>query len=447
MSLPRVKKNNGYADVLYVHPYTGMLDYSIIPTGAIALMNRINHDKKGMFSFEVKERDLKGAKIIALDLHWFYSLYHVSKLCSEYKRINPLAKIILGGYTATVLADVVIKKMACDYIIKGDADYSFPRLVDGLLNGNSIKEIPNLVSKEFATPFSYSLTADEFNSCDYLNVDWFLSLIAIRRRYPLFGSFVFIQALKGCFNQCNNCYGNDRLQGSISNRGLIVRNAKCLVDEMIAYSQDKSIEDVFMTSDFINIYNDAEFEIIFSHYYDFILHYQFFNYYDRKEIYSRLSKSFRKVRINLPVYYYQGCLKKNIPLPRLQNFLETLALFDNINVTLLIDKELNNNELFCLRKTIRNLPNVYFRYDNNIIIDVPMPKDNFIELENEYNRYFRISRKKYFSFFNNLLSFAFFRIIKKSKTFFLTLLHIYYRLQKNMIFSEFTGKVYLWLDR
>ncbi len=382
-------------DMTYIHPFAGIIDYLTIPTGVVSLMNKINCRKKGMFHFEVKERDIQNTKIIAMDLQWFYSLYSVHKLCKKYKKINPKIKIILGGYAATIFADILIKRFECDYIIKGDADHSFPMLISSLLNGLDCKKIPNLVARDFSTPFTYKLNQNEFDKCNYTNLDWFPFLKESQKRDNF--SYLFVQAIKGCFNDCSGCYGNIKLQETLCKRGLIFRSPEKLISDLKTYSKNK-FRNIFIVSDFISIYSSDNLKKFFSHDYKLNLSYQFFNFYDDFSIYYYLSKSFSKVRVFLPIYYLKGAAKINIPISRLMGLLEKTRELPNMEIHLLVNREIKPREKNLLKKLPDIIENVYLRPDYKLIIKVPMPHSDQQKLKKDFDYYFSVSKKKEKSF-------------------------------------------------
>jgi hypothetical protein len=360
-------------DLLYIHPFSGLLDNLIVPTGVIPLVNRIDCSKKGLFWFEVNDRDIANSRIIALDLHWFYSLYPVRRLCAKIKKINPEIKIILGGYTATLFAGILISELECDYIIKGDADHTFPLLVDNILNGCVSSDVPNLVARDFFTPFEYCLDGSDFDKCDYLNVDWFPSLKKGRSQYSLYGCRAFIQAVKGCINNCEGCYGNNHFQDLLCNRGLIKRSAGSIRKEIRHYSNDKDISCIQIHSDFINILGLSELEEIFSEQYDLELFYIFEKFYDNPAVYRLLAKSFKKVRIFLPAYDIREGRKIPVPVERLDSLLKESRELENIALVLVLSDNISRELKSYLKANDKNLKNVLLRFGSDLLIDVPAP--------------------------------------------------------------------------
>jgi len=426
-------------DLLYIHPFSGLLDNLIVPTGVIPLVNRVNCSKRGLFWFEVNDRDIANSRIIALDLHWFYSLYPVRRLCAKIKKINPAIKIILGGYTATLFAGILISELECDYIIKGDADHTFPLLVDNILNGCVSSDVPNLVARSFSTPFAYSLDGSGFDKCDYLNVDWFPSFKKGRSQYSLYGCRTFIQAVKGCINNCEGCYGNNYFQSLLCNRGLIKRSAGSIRKEIRHYSNAKEISCIQIHSDFINIFGLSELEEIFSERYDLELFYVFEKFYDNPAVYRLLARSFKKVRIFLPVYDIQEGRKIPIPAERLENLLKQSRELENIALVLVLSDNIPRELKSYLKANDRNLRNVFLRFGSDFLIDVPAPQDSYADLYKEYIRCLKASKHKFYDVRFRLAVF-FYKLKEEDPRIGSLMRGIYYYAHKQVLFNFFRFK-------
>lgn len=83
-------------------------------------------------------RDLLGA--IDADLFGFGSMcssYPMTlRLAEAVKRAKPQAKIVFGGPQASVVDEATLRDFACvDYVVRGEADVSFPKLVAALADG------------------------------------------------------------------------------------------------------------------------------------------------------------------------------------------------------------------------------------------------------------------------------------------------------------------------
>ncbi|MDD4893808.1 MAG: hypothetical protein PHW54_00640 [Candidatus Omnitrophica bacterium] len=270
-------------DLVYIHP-TGLDHHSwspIIPMGVPALMQSVDCKKIGVFYDQVNEELIRSAKIVALDLHWYFHLYPVEVISAYLKRINPSINIIAGGYTATVLAETIIKNFKIDFIIKGDAEYPFVLLVNGLLGNGDIRNIPNIVAKSFSSKQDYCLTKDGFSSYVYNDLSWFPALEKIihkaqKLKYP---SWIgpWIPVSKGCKYQCSFCYGSPFLQEKINKRKIVSRPADKVREDLLKWSRDEKIRYVHFISDFLDSEGSDYAKAVLSAPYDLSVYYEFYN--------------------------------------------------------------------------------------------------------------------------------------------------------------------------
>ena len=88
-------------DVLFVHGLERPADINI-PMGAIGIMNDVQAPKLGLFDFEVKRERVKQAQVLAMDLHWFFTLRHDM-------HHDRLQKFVIIDYTKEMVINAVIK--------------------------------------------------------------------------------------------------------------------------------------------------------------------------------------------------------------------------------------------------------------------------------------------------------------------------------------------------
>ncbi len=270
-------------DLIYIHP-AGLDHYSwapIIPMGVPALMRSVDCRKIGIFYEEVNDGLIKNAKIAALDLHWYFHLYPAQRISAYLKRVNPSIKIICGGYTATVLAETIIKRFDMDFIIKGDAEYPFALLVRRLLNNADIRDVPNIVARSFSSEQDYFLSDKDFELYSYNDFSWFPKLEKIIHRaqalkYP---SWIgpWIPVSKGCKYQCSFCYGNPSLQKKINRRGFVLRGADKVKEDLLKWSRDQKIRYVHFISDFLDSEGSDYAKALLDASYSLSVYYEFYN--------------------------------------------------------------------------------------------------------------------------------------------------------------------------
>jgi hypothetical protein len=319
-------------DVLYVHPIYHQ-DPVQIPMGVIGLMNLLPHKvtRLGVFSDEVDQNLIRSVKIVAMDLHWFFALAAVERLASAYKGCNPELKIVLGGYTATILAEQVSQLPAIDFVIRGDAEVPFLALITALLGGASgpdLASIPNLVGREFASPNSYSLSEAVFSSLCYARFDWFPSLMAAiksadRHNFLALGRPSlppFVPVNRGCPYDCNFCYGSPAKTKAIFKRGSIYRNAEAVKSELEIFSHSPDVGHVSIIGDGVDLHGDAWAEQVFSKRFDLNCYYEFFNLPD-PSILELIALSFRKCRFTFPLYKNHGESSDLVDLSLLEKLL------------------------------------------------------------------------------------------------------------------------------
>ncbi|MGM5483113.1 MAG: cobalamin-dependent protein [Nanobdellota archaeon] len=378
-------------DLLYVHPYAGHYHYAIIPTGVISIMNNLECKKLGKFYFDVQKKDIKNTKIIAMDLHWYHSLYHVRKLCRKYKSINPNVKIVLGGYTASVFDSILIKDFDCDYIIRGDGEEPMKRLVKRIIKNQSTRNIPNLTHKAFRNTMSFALDNSSFEALNYTTIDWFPQLVKIINRLhnklpsSNLAVYPFLQGIKGCHKNCRGCYGNRKNQKLLFNRCYLEKTPSKLINELKEYEKS-GIRQINILTDLINT-SGMKIYPVFDLKYNLNLLYFFHEYNNDLKIFRKLAKSFRHVNIHLPTYTNNKKSKSSVPFIELVKLLNYIHA-ENMKITFLLDTEhpYKKKELKYLRRKF----NISFKYGDSIVVRVPM-KSNF----KEYKRFYRLSRLNY----------------------------------------------------
>ncbi|MBW2984514.1 hypothetical protein KY361_05335 [Candidatus Woesearchaeota archaeon] len=239
-------------DILYIHPFGKQVYdsnkfylfdndvelkdhnaekyYSFIPMGLIGTLNKaiekgykvkgINMPlKRSMLDLGVEEC-LKGldTRIVLIDLHWYVHLksgIDVAKIC---KRVLPSAKVIVGGMTATIFAQQLIKLDCIDYVIMGDSEKPFSLLADKLLGGRKVI-VPNLVYKDGINPVSYC--SFDINRYNYIDINFMDEHDAYLRMFDF-----WLLIAKGCSHDCRVCDGSKGVYPSIYSRNkLIVRGS------------------------------------------------------------------------------------------------------------------------------------------------------------------------------------------------------------------------------
>lgn len=204
--------------VLYVHPYNHVQD-ELVPMGSVALMNAIPGPKLGLHAHELTPQHIEAATVLCLDLHWYFSVEAVHWIAAEAKRIRPDLPIVVGGITASFYAPELLARFPVDYIVQGDAEYTFPALIDSLRSRRPVPELPNLWRRGGSTPERRLVTPAEYAANDYLTFDWFPTLeartLAMHEQYrgaPFWEEMdryhPYIPLNRGCVFPCEGCFGS-----------------------------------------------------------------------------------------------------------------------------------------------------------------------------------------------------------------------------------------------
>ncbi|MDG1481013.1 MAG: cobalamin-dependent protein [Myxococcota bacterium] len=220
--------------VLYAHPYGHVLD-ELVPMGAVALMNRIPAPKRGRFAWELSESDIQQASVLAMDLHWYFSIAAVGWIAAAVKALRPDLPIVLGGITASFYARHLIETLDIDHVVQGDGEGAFPALVDALRQGHPAPRLPNVWSRGGSQPLQVPVTPRQYDANDYLTLDWFPALAAHTRANhaayaarPFWGRMdryhPYLPLNRGCRFPCNGCFGS--YQRDVFGPGQVDRSAE-----------------------------------------------------------------------------------------------------------------------------------------------------------------------------------------------------------------------------
>jgi B12-binding domain/radical SAM domain protein len=148
------------------------------------------------------------ARIYAIDLHFHHhaqGAIEVAKLC---KKLHPDAMVILGGLTATVFHEEIIRKYKfIDAVIRGEAEKPFLQLMRVLEKHDKLSEAPNLTYRTDAgkvciTPLMKpSKNLDEFDFTRFDLLEPKTSLFATGPRWS-------VPVCRGCIYNCVICGGS-----------------------------------------------------------------------------------------------------------------------------------------------------------------------------------------------------------------------------------------------
>lgn len=85
-------------------------------------------------------------RILCMDLHWHAQSHAVIQVARRIKSRFPDLPVVLGGYTASAFAAEILADHGCiDFVVRGDGEDALAELVDTVLFGGPLSEVPNLV--------------------------------------------------------------------------------------------------------------------------------------------------------------------------------------------------------------------------------------------------------------------------------------------------------------
>jgi B12-binding domain/radical SAM domain protein len=142
----------GGSTTQFVMPSIGILSIAeyLSRNGFQAMVDNLGERMITIKDFDVEEYlSSLSARVYAIGLHWCVhsqGAIEIAKLC---KRLHPEAMVVLGGLTATVFSEEIIRKYDfVDAVIRGEAEKPFASLMKALEQGHDLDEVPNLTSRD-----------------------------------------------------------------------------------------------------------------------------------------------------------------------------------------------------------------------------------------------------------------------------------------------------------
>lgn len=366
--------------------------------GIIGLMNSLDYRKLGRMYYEVNSSDILETKVIAMDIHWYQSMQPAARLASRCKRLNPSVKIIVGGYTATIFAEFILENSEIDYVIKGDAELPFFLLVQAIIDGGDISEIPNVCSREQSNKIKYSISQADFDKLDNISIDWFPSF---KRKVAYYQSIRFptsvypwVPVYRGCKYDCKSCLASNTYQYELTGRYLIARSPESVVEDLVRLSNDPQIRMAYVFTDFIDVLGEKYAESIFSLKYNLSLYYEFYNL-PCLSIFEQFIECFPGSTLMFTTMQNHTETPKYFDLSKFEKtfkFLEKKDCQIRLCVNSLrrtIEKSYINDILYLQRKYTFNI--YPFEY---MFPPIPKPDRNRKRLFNQYRYFFEKSSKE-----------------------------------------------------
>jgi len=217
---------------IYIHPL-GNPHEEVIPYGLIGAINNIKQEKLGIYDFQLELCHLAGAKVIAIDIHWYHSLAPAIEL-ARYLRKQTQAKLITGGYTAHLFAAFLMADKIFDTVITGPAE----------------AQLPHYCGEQAVLPVP--LAQSVYNATDYFSVDWFPAFaMQQHREWPVLpftkGPCQLESTEPGGY--CCTCYAHREKHNYFFAGCPQWRSPESVKADLIRLSQDTAINDIFLFHD------------------------------------------------------------------------------------------------------------------------------------------------------------------------------------------------------
>lgn len=192
-----------------------------------------------------------GFNVCAIDLHWIHNAFGAIEIAKIVKKVNPDAKVVLGGYSATYYHEQILKYYKeIDGIIRGDAEIPLLTYMKKRQSMDSLNSVPNLTyrnsSKHIKTN-SLSYCAKTLDDLNFTNV----SILEHAREYfeysrKIMGISFNLPIGRGCPFNCPFCGGGQKAQQRLAGRNhVILRRAHKVVEDISNICDKFKIPSIF----------------------------------------------------------------------------------------------------------------------------------------------------------------------------------------------------------
>lgn len=157
-------------------------------------------------SFQEIERRIKstGATIFFISSLFTPYFQETDEIIHIIKRINPISKIVVGGYHAALYPEYYLRNLDVDFVIDGEGEQSSVQLLDSLINNKDLLRVPNLVYLE-----KDEIIKTGKNNIKDINTIPFPSREFLKERdFKMYKTrAVSMITSRGCPNRCDFCTG------------------------------------------------------------------------------------------------------------------------------------------------------------------------------------------------------------------------------------------------
>ncbi|MHA1278574.1 MAG: B12-binding domain-containing radical SAM protein [Candidatus Helarchaeota archaeon] len=201
----------------------------------------INYGMEQFFDPEFSLGDLLkhiDFKVCGIDCHWILHSHGAIEMAKIVKKVNPNAKVVLGGYTATYFHDEIIKYYELiDGVIRGEGEVPFVQYAKAITRNQSLDLVPNLTYRDSSqhvkvNPITY--VAPTLDNLNFTNIP----LIHNGKKYVEENRDIMkipfnLCIGRGCFFTCPYCGGGRKAQKILSKRNKVVlRSPEKVIDDL-----------------------------------------------------------------------------------------------------------------------------------------------------------------------------------------------------------------------
>ncbi len=151
---------------------------------------------------------LKGPDILGISLFCGPAVSLAQKASQLCRKLAPNTCIVWGGILPTIAPEMVLKEPYVDYVIRFEAEESFPDFADALARGDKPYDTPNLAYRDgdkivVKPPPSEVLDLSDFPAIEFTDVD---SPKYLSTQLHFGKRIVSVYTSRGCPYRCTFCY-------------------------------------------------------------------------------------------------------------------------------------------------------------------------------------------------------------------------------------------------
>ncbi|MBN1801596.1 MAG: cobalamin-dependent protein [Candidatus Lokiarchaeota archaeon] len=263
-------------DAIFIHPPKNTLvpksmnshfargTYIFVPMGTFAIADLL--EKEG-FSVKIINYPLEKIlnphwdlqkhlkefefELCGIDLHWLHNSYGAIEVAKSVKHVNPNAKVLFGGFSASYYHDEILNHFkVVDGIVRGEGEIPFLQYLREYKKGSDLSNVSNLTYRNTCgsikvNPLSYC--AKTLENLNFTN----LSLMDHAKEYiesckKIMGIPFNLSIGRGCPFNCPFCSGGQQSQQKLTGRiKVLLRDPKKILDDISTLYDDYKIESVF----------------------------------------------------------------------------------------------------------------------------------------------------------------------------------------------------------